>query len=630
MGFYLAQLLTGLANASSLFLIASGLSIIFGVTRVVNFAHGSFFMIGAYLAYSFVTYFEVGILGFWGSILFAATCVALIGGLIEILILRRIYGSPELFQLVATFGLVLVIQDLALAVWGAEDLLGPRAPGLDRAVRILGEPIPEYDLALIVIGPAVLAIIWYLFRHTRWGILVRAATHDRDMVASLGVNQSWLFTSTFMLGSFLAGLGGALQVPRESVSLLMDLSIIGEAFVVVVIGGMGSVTGAFIAAALISVLNAFGILLFPKISLLLPFLVMAIVLIIRPWGLLGKPGSGHGAPEAPHDPLRLLSNRAIWALSGLMALLLLLPQVGDGFLLVLLVDVLVAILFAASLQFLMGVGGMVSFGHAAYFGLGAYGTALCVKYFGLSMEPALLLGPVVGAAGALVFGWFCVRLSGVYLAMLTLAASQIVWGITFQWQEFTGGDDGLLGIWPSDWASGETAFYYLALILCVGGVAFLRRVAYSPFGYVLRGGRDSALRAEAIGLDLKFHQWMGFTLAGSMAGLAGVIFAFSKGSVFPDILSIAQSVDALIMVLLGGIQSLFGPVLGAVSFVLLEDWVSRLEFWRFIFGAIILVIVVAAPNGLAGALAFIKPWFDKGGGDAAGLTASKAGKGSMQ
>jgi branched-chain amino acid transport system permease protein len=607
MGFYLAQLLTGLANASSLFLIASGLSIIFGVTRVVNFAHGSFFMIGAYLAYSFVTVFEVGILGFWGSILFAATCVALIGGAIEVLILRRIYQSPELFQLVATFGLVLVIQDAALALWGAEDLLGPRAPGLDRAVRILGEPIPEYDLALIFIGPVVLGLIWLLFHKTRWGILVRAATQDRDMVGALGVNQNWLFTSTFMLGSFLAGLGGALQVPRESVSLLMDMSVIGEAFVVVVIGGMGSVTGAFIAAALISVLNAFGILVFPQISLILPFLVMAVVLIVRPWGLMGKPGSGHGAPEAPHDPLRLLPKRALMAMAGLVLVLALLPLATQDFLLVLMIDVLVATLFAASLHFLMGVGGMVSFGHAAYFGLGAYGAAVAVKMLGLGMLPAMIVGPLAGAAGALIFGWFCVRLSGVYLAMLTLAAAQILWGITYQWQDVTGGDDGILGIWPDEWANSRVVFYYLTFVLCVGGVWLLRRIAYSPFGYVLRGGRDSDIRVESIGLDLKLHQWVGFTLAGGLAGLAGVVFAFSKGSVFPDALGIAHSIDGLIMVLLGGIQALFGPVLGAVSFVLIEDWVTRLDFWRFIFGSVILVIVLLAPNGLAGLGKFVEP-----------------------
>jgi branched-chain amino acid transport system permease protein len=385
------------------------------------------------------------------------------------------------------------------------------------------------------------------------------------------------------------------------------MSVIGEAFVVVVIGGMGSVTGAFIAAALISVLNAFGILVFPQISLILPFLVMAVVLIVRPWGLMGKPGSGHGAPEAPHDPLRLLPKRALMAMAGLVLVLALLPLATQDFLLVLMIDVLVATLFAASLHFLMGVGGMVSFGHAAYFGLGAYGAAVAVKMLGLGMLPAMIVGPLAGAAGALIFGWFCVRLSGVYLAMLTLAAAQILWGITYQWQDVTGGDDGILGIWPDEWANSRVVFYYLTFVLCVGGVWLLRRIAYSPFGYVLRGGRDSDIRVESIGLDLKLHQWVGFTLAGGLAGLAGVVFAFSKGSVFPDALGIAHSIDGLIMVLLGGIQALFGPVLGAVSFVLIEDWVTRLDFWRFIFGSVILVIVLLAPNGLAGLGKFVEP-----------------------
>ena len=603
MSFYFAQLLTGLANAASLFLIASGLSIIFGVTRIVNFAHGSLYMVGAYLAYTLVTTLPHGPLGFWGSVLMAAAIVGVIGAALEILVLRRIYGAPELFQLVATFGIVLIVQDAVLAIWGAEDLLGPRAPGLDRAVRIFGEPIPEYDLALIAIGPVVLGLIWLVFNRTRWGILVRAATQDREMVSALGVNQRWLFTSAFMLGSFLAGLGGALQVPRESVTLLMDLSIIAEAFVVVVIGGMGSVFGAFVAAILISVANAFGILIFPQISLLLPFLVMAVVLVLRPYGLFGSAGSAHGAPAVPEAPLRPLTNVGMAALALAVLIAAALPLVSTGFLLTLAQDLLIAMVFAASLHFIMGIGGMVSFGHAAYFGLGAYGAALAVRALDLPMIPAMLVGPVFAAVGAAVFGWFCVRLSGVYLAMLTLAAAQILWGITFQWQSVTGGDDGILGVWPPSWASDNATYYFIALVLSLAALALIRRMAHAPFGYVLRGARDSAIRAEAIGIDVKAHQWLAFTIAGALAGLAGVIFAFSKGSVFPDALSIAQSVDGLIMVLLGGVHSLFGPLLGAGAFVLIEDVVTRLDYWRAIFGAIILVIVLAAPDGIAGGLA---------------------------
>jgi branched-chain amino acid transport system permease protein len=619
MEFYFAQLLTGLANASSLFLIASGLSIIFGVTRVVNFAHGSFYMVGAYICYTLTTNIQLGGFGFWLSLILSAGIVAVVGGLIEILILRRIYKAPEMFQLVATFGIVLIFQDVTLAIWGAEDLLGPRVPGLAGAVRIFGEPIPEYDLALIVMGPVVLAAIWLLFHRTRWGVLVRAATLDREMVGALGVNQNWLFTSVFVLGSFLAGLGGASQVPRESASLLMDLNVIGEAFVVVVIGGMGSVSGAFVAAVIIGVLNAFGILIFPQVALVLPFLVMAAVLVVRPWGLFGKAGSEHGAPAAPEAPLRLMSQHVTMAVGCLVVILALMPLFVGNFILVLAMDVLIASLFAASLHFLMGVGGMVSFGHAAYFGLGAYGAALATTALGFSMIPSLIIAPFVGALGALIIGWFCVRLSGVYFAMLTLAGAQIVWSITFQWGDFTGGDDGILGVWPDSWASDKSVYFYITLVLCVTGIWLIRRMAHSPFGYVLRGGRDSALRVEAIGVDLRSHQWAAFVAAGALAGLAGAVFVFSKGSVFPDEMSIARSIDGLIMVLLGGVQALSGPILGASAFVVLEDWITRFDFWRFIFGVIILTIVIAAPDGIAGGLSRLGNWWVR-------LRAKEAGK----
>jgi len=601
-GFYFAQLLTGLANASSLFLVASGLSIIFGVTRIVNFAHGSFYMLGAYLAVTFVNVLPQGVLGFWGSVIVAAMMVSVIGAAIELTILRRIYHAPELFQLVATFGVVLIIQDLTLWIWGAEDLFGPRAPGLTGAVSIFGELIPEYDLLLIAISPVVLCVVWLVFHRTRWGVLVRAATQDREMVGALGVNQSWLFTSVFMLGSFLAGLGGALQVPREAVSLLMDLNVIAEAFVVVVIGGMGSVLGAFVAAIIIGVLNAFGILIVPTIALVLPFLVMAVVLVVRPWGLFGRPERPQHSALESETPLRLLSRPAGYAVFGAVVLMALAPLAVEEFTLVLAVDILIVSLFAASLQFLMGLGGMVSFGHAAYFGLGAYGAALATTTLGLGMIPSMIVAPIVGALGALFFGWFCVRLSGVYLAMLTLAAAQIVWSIVFQWQDLTGGDDGILGVWPAEWATSKTHYYLLALAICVGGIWVLQRMAHAPFGYVLRGGRDSALRAEAIGIDLRRHQWAGFVVAGALAGLAGAVFAFSKGSVFPDELAIPRSIDGLIMVLLGGVHALFGPILGASAFTLLSDWITRFDYWRFIFGLVILAIVIVAPDGIAGGL----------------------------
>ena len=220
------QLLNGLAGASTLFLVAVGLSLIFGVTRIVNFAHGSFYMLGVYLAYTLVERLG-GAIGFWPALLAAALAVGAIAALVEVLLLRRIYRAPELFQLLATFALALVIKDGVLRLWGPEELLGPRAAGLSGSVEILGRKVPSYDLFLIVVGPLVLGALTLLLTRTRWGTLVRAATQDRDMVAALGVNQAWLFTSVFALGAALAGLGGALQLPREPANLELDLHTIG-------------------------------------------------------------------------------------------------------------------------------------------------------------------------------------------------------------------------------------------------------------------------------------------------------------------------------------------------------------------------------------------------------------------
>ena len=615
MGFsgLLVQLLNGLAGASSLFLVAAGLSLIFGVTRVVNFAHGSFFMLGVYIAYNLVERFGAG-LGFWPALALSALATGAIGGLVEVVVLRRIYRAPELFQLLATFALVLVIKDAALWLWGPEDLLGPRAPGLSGAVDILGRRFPSYDLLLIVAGPLVLGALWLLLKRTRWGMLVRAATQDREMVGALGVNQAWLFTSVFALGAMLAGLGGALQLPREPASLNLDLLTIGDAFVVVVVGGMGSIPGAYVAALLIAeikamcvglgTVQAFGVdFSFSKLTLVAEFLVMAVVLVWRPWGLMGRPQAPSRNSAAIEPPLRAASRLLLGAaaLAAVGLLLLPLATAGSPYVTVLAIDLLTAALFAASLHFIMGPAGMHSFGHAAYFGLGAYAAALLMLKAAWPMEAALAAAPLAAGLGAAVFGWFCVRLSGVYLAMLTLAFAQIVWSVTFQWDELTGGSNGLTGVWPAAWLADKRSYYFLTLALVAGGVLALRRMLFSPFGYAMRAGRDSPLRADAIGIDVPRIQWAAFVVAALFAGLAGSLYAFSKGSLSPDSLGVGKSVDGLVMVLLGGVQTLAGPVVGAVSFTWLQDTVARsTDYWRAMLGGIVLLLVLAFPQGIAG------------------------------
>jgi branched-chain amino acid transport system permease protein len=609
MDLILAQFLTGLAYASTLFLVSAGLTIIFGVTRVVNFSHGSLYMLGAYLAYTITARLPETPLGFFGGLLLAAAAVAAVGMLIEVLILRRIYDAPEIFQLLATFGVVLIVQDLTLWLWGPEDLFAPRAPGLAGAVDVAGALVPQYTLFLLAAGPLIFVGLWLLFQRTRWGIDVRAATSDGLMAAALGVNRKWLFTSVFVLGAFLAGLAGALQIPRESVTLQMDLAVIVEAFVVVVVGGLGSIGGAFLASLLIGLLHAFGVLWLPKSTLVLAFAAMALVLIVRPFGLAGRAevlGHARLPAHAPYRPaggaLRLVFMLALAAAASA-------PLWASDYTLVILTEMAILTVVAASLHFFMSHGGITSFGHAAFFGLGAYCAALAAKFAALPFAVNVLLGPLAAGAVALAAGWFVLRAQGVYAAMLTLALAQILWSVATQWIEVTGGDNGILGLWPPAPLGGREAYYWLTLLLAVASLSCARRAAVSPFGYSLRAARDAPLRAEASGIDVGRTLWAAFALGGLFAGLAGVLNAYQKGSVFPNSLAISQSLDALVMVLAGGLQTLSGPIVGAVAYHGLAVELTRgTEHWRLLLGVAIVVLAIAFPQGIGG---FLRARFER-------------------
>lgn len=281
------QLVVGFSNAMLLFLVAAGLSLIFGITRVINFAHGSFYMIGAYLAYSISTWLPDSPYRLWIAALVTPVLMALIGALVEMTLLRRIYRSPELFQLILTFALVLIVADATRAIWGVQHRTLPRPDYLTGTVDFFGLAIPGYYLLVVLLGPLVGLALAYLVYRTRWGMLLRAARDDREMAAALGINQARLFTTVFALGCGLAGFGGALAGLVVPITHDMGLAVIVEAFVVVVVGGLGSFLGSFLSAVLIGVLKALGILVVPRISPILPFALMAMVLILRPRGLLG-------------------------------------------------------------------------------------------------------------------------------------------------------------------------------------------------------------------------------------------------------------------------------------------------------------------------------------------------------
>ena len=390
----------------------------------------------------------------------AALAVGLLGVLIEVLLLRRIYRAPELFQLLATFALVLVIKDVALFAWGAEDLLGPRAPGLAMAVEILGKRIPAYDLLLIAIGPVVLARLWLLLTRTRWGVLVRAATAGpRDgrrarrqpgLALHLGVRRSARCSPAS------AARCRSRASPPTSSSTCRSSPTPSSSWWS---AAWAASRGAFLAALLIGVVKAFCIgvgshwfgaeIIFSKLTLVVEFLVMAVVLVVRPCGLLGKPQAAQRLAADPGAAAhRAVLDASRW--SGL-ALLLAVPLVADRYV----ADAAdrhpaASRCSPSACTSSWARPAWCSFGHAAYFGLGAYAAgAAAASAAACRWRRRCCWRRLPPAPAPLVFGWFCVRLSGVYLAMLTLAFAQIAWSIVFQWDALTGGSNGLVGVWPS-------------------------------------------------------------------------------------------------------------------------------------------------------------------------------------
>lgn len=283
------QALAGISNGMLLFLIAAGLSLIFGVLRIINFAHGALFMLGAFIVVSLTGFVPESAAGFLAGLIGATAGLAVIGVAIETGLLRRIYRAPHEYQLLLTFALVFILGDAVKLIWGNEDHSVSTPALLAGSTQSLGVIFPTYRLFLIAAGIVVAIGLWLLLHKTRWGIFVRAATMDRAMLGALGVNTRVLFTTVFALGAGLAGLGGALAAPVVSIGPGLHVQVIIDAFVVVVIGGMGSVLGAFVASLLVGLVNAFGILAFPGLSVVLTFAFMAVVLIVRPWGLFGSP-----------------------------------------------------------------------------------------------------------------------------------------------------------------------------------------------------------------------------------------------------------------------------------------------------------------------------------------------------
>jgi branched-chain amino acid transport system permease protein len=279
------QGLVGLSVAMYLWLLAAGLTIVFGVLGVLNFAHGSLFMLGAYFAFTFYGLWGVN---FWLAIALSLVSVGVVGYLLERFFLRHIYDQDHAYQLLLTFGFILIFDDLVKMVWGGVAKI-PSMPGFfEGTLSAFGRPFPIYNLFIIMAGLVVAVVLWLIFEKTWWGKMVRASASDREMASAIGVNIPTIFTGVFVFGAMLAALGGALGTPVRVVAPGIGGAMIIQAFIITVIGGLGNLKGAFVGAVIVGVLSAYGILLFPVFELFLIFLIMAVVLMVKPQGLFGS------------------------------------------------------------------------------------------------------------------------------------------------------------------------------------------------------------------------------------------------------------------------------------------------------------------------------------------------------
>jgi len=597
-------LLNGLALGVLYVLMASGMSVIFGITDILNFAHGVFYMLGAYLAFT-----VIGATGsYFIALLVAPLAVAVIGAGIERSTLNRIYDRQPLYHILLTFGLVLVITDLVRLVWGSDPQPVATPEMLSGAVKLGPIFYPKFRLFTIGAGAVIAVSTWALFRYTQFGLVVRAGAQDQGTVRLLGVDMAKYFTLVFALGSLLAGAAGVLAAPFLGVEPTMGNQILITAFIIVIVGGMGSYLGSVVAAFVIAFVETLGVVFVPELTGYLLYLIMFAILLFRPEGILGTYEVRKDLAKLSFtesiDPVRLGDRRVI-ALIGVLALVPLgihrvIPEYYVGVISLMFVWGL----FALSLDVVMGYIGLISFGHAAFFGVGAYAVALTVGTASNSFLLGVAVAVVATTAIAWVIGALSVRFSGVYFAIITFAAAQLIYEFAVSSPDITGGSNGMAITTTSVLGfldlTDPVVFYYLALAVLVGCYYVAVRVMDSPFGRVLTAIRESERRASFLGYDTNKYKRRAFSLSGAIGGLAGVLFVTYQQFISPDALYWFVSGDALFAMIFGGIGTLYGPVLGGAVLKGLEEvLLTYVDQWRLVLGLILVLFVIFAPRGLA-------------------------------
>lgn len=593
------QLLVGLINGSFYAMMSLGVAIIFGMLRIGNFVHGAQYMLGAFGAWYLMRLPELfpglGLpsIGYWWALVIVPLVVAVIGGLMERIFIRRVYDLDHAYGLLLTVGLAMAIEGAFNVYYGAAGQMYGVPDSLKGSINLGFMFLPIYRAWVIAVALVVCFGTWYIIERTKLGSYLRAATENPDLVRAFGINVPRLLMLTYAFGVGLAGFAGVMAAPIYQVSPQMGQGIIITIFAVVVVGGMGSIFGAIVSGLMLGVIEGLTKVFYPQASATVIFIIMALVLIFRPAGLFGKETTSHSVADVSSGRSgNFLENGRLWlaifTVGGVALPFLVYPMMG--------MKILVLALFALAYNLIFGYVGLLAFGHAAFYGSSAYVTAHAAAAWGLPTELSILMGVAVATAIGALFGWLAIRRQGLYFAMITMAMAQIIYFYAVQ-APWTNGEDGIQSV-PRGTLFGEIDLsntlnmYYVMLVVFLAGFAFVYRIIHSPFGQTLKSIRENEPRAISLGYSTDRFKLIAFTLSAMLSGLAGsmkvIIFQLaSLADVF-----FTTSADVLLMTLIGGVGTLLGPVVGAAVLVTLQRELATLGAWVIVVQGVIFVLCV--------------------------------------
>ena len=621
---FLFVLLSGISFGAILFLLSAGLSLTMGLMRIVNLAHGALYMAGAYVGLMVAKLtgnFVIGLLA-------GAICAGIIGLIMETGFIRRLYRL-ENSQVLLTIGFLYIVSNIVQWIWGPKPLSGITPAIFSGTVQIGSIDFPIFRFVMIAAGLIMAVLLWLFQDKTHVGAIIRAGMDNREVTIALGIDLKKVFTGIFALGASIAGLCGLLGAPLMGINLSLGWDALMLAMNVVIVGGTGSIQGALVGGLLIGLVDAFGKAYFPQVAYIAIYVAMIMILLFKPSGLMGRKmsvqqtatGQVQSAPgfvpkesktekvhqSAAPQPAWQARLRGLIPYLVVVILLLALPPFLSSYYLGIITKVLIFAIFAISLDLAMGYTGLFSMAHAAFFGVAGYTVAILSVHMHISLfwllVPAAILAAAVAAA---IISYFSLRVSGVYFLLVTLAFGQLLSIAATKWFAVTGGTNGLPGIARPNlgipgFAFTSVEFYYLVFVAFAICFLLLYRITHSSFGRVVVGIRENETRMESMGYNTWLVKYVAMIISGAFAGVAGIFYAYFYGVIVPTTLGPVMATTAILMVIVGGPGTLFGPFIGAFIIVLLENITSIYvpDRWPLILGGIFVFCVILVRGGFA-------------------------------